>query len=104
MSANGLASQAGVNPSYITRMRSGDRPAPSRPILEAFIRALKLSDMETVKLAMSAGLLPRGFSYSDVLYNVAKIMNDPEIDYMDKMEFDIVVSVLCKKWRMKSKL
>lgn len=58
LTKNKLAHEVGVNPSYLTRISNGTRGAPRYDVLKAMARGLKLSNYETDKLLVSAGLAP----------------------------------------------
>lgn len=54
LSCNQLAHAVGVDPSYISRMESGDRGAPSAPVLRALMRVLRLDLDAQQRFALAA--------------------------------------------------
>jgi len=64
LSQNALARRCALDSSYINRMESGERNAPSREVVDAFARALGLGQINADRLLVSAGYLP---SYGDDL-------------------------------------
>lgn len=58
LSQNALAKIVGINASYINRLESGEREAPTRAVAQALARALSLAIEDVDRLLFSAGHVP----------------------------------------------
>ncbi|MPZ14488.1 MAG: helix-turn-helix domain-containing protein [Chloroflexi bacterium] len=102
-SRNGLAHEVGVDPSYLTRIEHGDREPPRQHIVEALVRALRLSVQERNRLLVAAGYAPLSVvelgSWDEALQAVADVLNDVELSTEARNEFRDVVKVISARWR-----
>ena len=103
VSQNALAKLVGMNASYINRIESGEREAPSREVASALARALKLSVGETDELLFTAGHVPPtlqklGASDSTVAAVTRLLTNDhvpPEV----RADYRAVVETVSARWQ-----
>lgn len=58
LSRNELGKRTGVDASYVSRLESGERGAPSRAVVEALARALDLGELARDRLLLAAGYTP----------------------------------------------
>lgn len=101
-SQNSLAKVVGINASYINRLETGEREAPTREVVMALARALTLTIEETDRLVASAGQLPPslqklGPDDSTVAAVVAVLTNDrlsPEC----RADLRAVIETICIRW------
>ena|SRR5579871_6642773 len=102
-SRNSLAHEAGVDPSYLTRLEHGDRAPPRQYIVEAIARALRLSAPERSRLLVAAGYAPPSVmqlgTWDDALQAVADVLGDPHLSAISRADFRAVVCLLAARWR-----
>lgn len=97
-----LASRAGINASYVTRILNGEREAPSYLFVEAIARALGLSDREADDLFADAGYIPpsiRELGWLPVMSSVAQIVYDQTIPANERRGFEVAIETLCRHWK-----
>lgn len=69
LSQSALARRAGLDPSFVNRLESGQRSA-ERSVAEKLVEALELGPAETDRLLAAGGYLPAAFE---------RIVSDPEV-------------------------
>lgn len=102
-SRNALAHEAGVDPSYLTRIEHGDREPPRQHIIEGLARALRLTVPERNRLLVSAGYAPLSVmqygSWDESLQSVIDVLNDFHLSPEERDEFRSVVRLIAERWR-----
>ena len=103
LSQNALAHHVGINASYINRLESGERTAPTRQVACALARALHLATEDTDQLLFSAGHVPPtlqklGATDSTVMALVGALTCD-RIAPEDRANLRAMVEVLCAQWQ-----
>jgi hypothetical protein len=58
LSQNGLALRARIDPAYVHRIERGQKPAPTRRVVEALASGLELDAETTARLLVAAGYWP----------------------------------------------
>jgi transcriptional regulator with XRE-family HTH domain len=100
-SALGLA--AGVNSSYINRLESGVRGAPTAAVALALAAGLALSPAETDRFLWSAGGLPpslqRLASGDPTVLAVARLLGDQRLSPAALADFRACVEAMAHRWR-----
>lgn len=100
---NSLAKVVQVNASYINRMETGERSAPTREIALALARGMELSAYESDRLVASAGLLPPGLQKlgpgdSTVAAVIGLLTND-RLSPEARADFRAVVETMAIRWQ-----
>lgn len=102
LSQSALARGAGLDPSFINRLESGQRGA-DRAVVEGLVRALDLSGSDADRLLAAGGHLPAIFARvgldDPTLQLVARVLVDEEISPSDRAEFRQVVEAIGRRWR-----
>lgn len=102
-SRNALAHEVGCDPSYCTRIEHGDREPPSRHIVEAFSRGLRLTIPERNRLLVAAGYVPSSFmqldGWDDCFQSVCDVLTDIHLSVEERDEFRSVVRLISARWR-----
>lgn len=98
-----LGHAAGVNASYINRLESGDRAAPTGAVALALAAGLELSPEETDRLLWSAGCLPPSLAALAVgdptLLAVARLLGDRRLSPAARADFRACVAAMARRWR-----
>lgn len=93
VSGHALAQRIGVDPSYVTRMRQGDRRRqPSRAIVEILAPAICQTERDRWELLAAAGYLPVPWEPS--LSDVAEALG--RLDEQRGQAFRQAIHELCK--------
>ncbi len=103
LSQNALAKIVGINASYINRLESGEREAPTREVAHALARALTLATEETDRLLFSAGHVPPtlqklGPSDSTVAA-VTRLLTNDRLSPEARADFRAVVETIAIRWQ-----
>ena len=96
-SARAIAQAAGIDPSYISRLVRGQRPAPSREIIQSIAQTLVLGQRDTWRLLVAAGYLPDEWSDS-LLLEVADLLHHPALPGSAVADFGRIVHMLCESF------
>lgn len=103
ISRNALAHRIGVDPSYLTRIEHGGRNPPTRIIVEALARELRLGSDELSAFYAAAGQAPpivvRLGAWSPALEAVCQVLGDSTIDQVDIREFERTIIAIARRWR-----
>lgn len=98
-----VAREAGVNPSYLTRIENGDRDPPARPLVESLARALDVAPVDQSDFYAAAGLLPPVVTqigeWPQVLDVVCGVLADEAIPEDEKREFRRTIVAIARRWR-----
>lgn len=98
-----VAREAGVNPSYLTRIENGDRDPPGRSIVDALVRALDMDPVDQSDFYVAAGLIPPVITHiggwPQALEVVSGILADPTIPEDEKREFRRTILAIARRWR-----
>lgn len=101
-SQNALGKQIGVCPSYLNRMCSGERGAPTRHVVTALVRALCLTVPETDRLMAAAGHLPPSIqkvgASDPTVAAVLAILTDDRIDPAARADYRACVEAMAARW------
>lgn len=102
LSQSALARQAGLDPSFVNRLESGQRGA-DRGVVDALARGMGLDAAATDRLLAAGGYLPGviarlGFD-DPTLQLVAQILADERLPPADRTEFRQVVEAIGRRWR-----
>jgi len=102
LSQSALARRAGLDPSFVNRLESGQRSA-ERSVAEKLVAALELTSAETDRLLAAGGHLPALFarvSLSDpTLQLVVQILSDERLSPADRDEFREVIRLIGQRWQ-----
>lgn len=102
LSQSALARGAGLDPSFVNRLESGQRGA-DRSVVEALARALELSGPDADRLLAAGGHLPAIFARvgldDPTLQLVARVLGDEELAPSDRAEFRQVVEAIGRRWQ-----
>ena len=102
LSQNALGHAAGVNASYINRLESGKRGAPSRAVTLALARVLDATPMERDRLLLKAGYAPLWLldlnPTDPTLVAVARILAHREVSPLAREQFRLIVEALASCW------
>ncbi len=101
LSQSALARRAGLDPSFINRLESGQRSA-ERSVAEKLINALGLDPADTDRLLAAGGHLPALFSriglHDPTLHLVVRILTDDQLTPEDRDEFREVIRLIGQRW------
>ena len=102
LSQSALARKAGLDPSFINRLESGQRSA-DRAVVEALIGAIDLPPADADRLLAAGGHLPAVFArlglHDPTLQLVAQILGDERLPPEDRAAFRQVVELIGRRWR-----
>ena len=102
LSQSALARKAGLDPSFINRLESGQRSA-DRAVVEALIGAIDLPPADADRLLAAGGHLPAVFArlglHDPTLQFVAQILGDEGLSAEDRAAFRQVVELIGRRWR-----
>lgn len=102
ISQSALARRAGLDPSFVNRLESGQRGA-ERSVAETLIEALEISPTEGDRLLAAGGHLPALFArlglQDETLQLVARILTDDRLSPDDRDEFRRVVEAIGRRWQ-----
>ena len=105
LSQSALARRAGLDPSFVNRLESGQRTA-ERSVVEKFIAALELDQTDADLLMAAGGLLPTLFErvglQDPTLQLVVQILSDERLSPEDREEFREVVRLIGRRYRPRS--
>lgn len=103
LSQNALAKVVGIDASYINRLESGEREAPSRRTALALARALQLSRDDVDRLLCSAGYLPPSLHRlgptDSTVCAVARVLADGRLSPEVRADFRAVVETIAYRWQ-----
>jgi len=101
-SQNRLGKAVGVNPSYLNRLCSGEREAPSREVAAALGRALCLTSGELDRLMFSAGHVPPSLQKlggnDSTISAVTRLLTDDRLSPEARADARAVIETLCIRW------
>lgn len=101
LSQSALARRAGLDPSFVNRLESGQRSA-ERSVAEKLIAALELPPADTDRLLAAGGHLPALFTriglQDPTLHLVVQILSDDRISPEDRDEFREVIRLIGQRW------
>jgi transcriptional regulator with XRE-family HTH domain len=102
-SQSALGAHAGVNASYINRLESGVRGAPTAEVARALASGLDLSPEETDRLLWSAGALPPSLQTlapgDPTILAVARLLGDRQLSPEARADFRACVEAMAHRWR-----
>jgi transcriptional regulator with XRE-family HTH domain len=105
LSQSALARRAGLDPSFVNRLESGQRTA-ERSVVEKFIAALELDQTDADLLMAAGGLLPTLFDrvglQDPTLQLVVQILSDERLSPEDREEFREVIRLIGRRYRPRS--
>lgn len=103
LSQNALARLVSIDASYIHRLESGERDAPTRQVIEALARALVLTMAELDCLLFAAGYVPpslRQLGPNDsTIAAVTCILTDDRLSSAACADFRAVVETIAARWQ-----
>ena len=100
-SRNALAKVVGCDPSYLTRIESGDREPPRVHILDALARELRLTTNERNRFFLAAGYAPWSVAacgWDPALQAVTDVLNNWDMSATDLEHFRAVLISICAHW------
>jgi transcriptional regulator with XRE-family HTH domain len=101
-SANALAREVEVDPSYLSRIENGGREAPRSHVVFAFGQALGLSLFDLNRLLLAAGYAPASLrqlgGWDEALQDVVDVLTDPLLTPTARDEFRSVVHLVAANW------
>jgi transcriptional regulator with XRE-family HTH domain len=101
LSQSALARKAGLDPSFINRLESGQRSA-DRAVATALVAALGLGDAEGDRLLAAGGHLPAVFArlglQDPTLQLVARILADERLSAEDRAAFRQAIELIGRRW------
>ncbi|MHB8409866.1 MAG: helix-turn-helix transcriptional regulator [Acidiferrobacterales bacterium] len=102
-SENALAKIVGINASYINRLSSGEREAPTREVASAIGRALKLTTEEIDRLMFSAGHVPPSLQKlgpaDSTVAAVTRLLTNDRLSPEARADFRAVVETIAIRWQ-----
>lgn len=103
LSQNALAKVVGINASYINRLESGEREAPTRDVAHAFARALNLPLEETDRLLFSAGHVPPSLQKlgpaDSTVAAVTRLLTNDRLSPEARADFRAIVETIAIRWQ-----
>ncbi len=103
LSQNALAKVVGINASYINRLESGEREAPTREVAQALARALSLSTEEVDRLLFSAGHVPPSLQKlgpaDSTVAAVTRLLTNDRLSPEARADFRAVVETIAIRWQ-----
>lgn len=101
LSQSEVARRAGLDPSFVNRLESGQRSA-ERPIAERLANALGIDPAETDRLLAAGGHLPRLFDrvglQDPTLQIVVQILGDESLPTEERDDFREVIRLIGERW------
>ncbi|MBX6772188.1 MAG: helix-turn-helix transcriptional regulator [Chloroflexi bacterium] len=102
LSQSALARRAGLDPSFINRLESGQRTA-DRTVAMRLVAALGLDQADTDRLLAAGGYLPDTLARigpdDPTLQTVVRILTDERLSPEDRAEFREVIRLLARRWQ-----
>ena len=102
LSQNALAKVVSLNASYINRLESGEREAPTRQVALALARALALLPEELDRLLSSGGYLPPSLQKlgpaDSTIAAVTRLLTDDTYSPEARADFRACVEVMAARW------
>jgi len=102
-SQNRLGKAVGVNPSYLNRLCSGEREAPSREVAAALGRALCLTSGELDRLMFSAGHVPPSLQKlgpaDSTIAAVQRLLTDDRLSPECRADFRAIVETIAIRFQ-----
>mgnify|MGYP001179683653 CR=1 FL=1 len=102
LSQNALGHAAGVDASYINRLESGKRRAPSREVALALARALDATPTEQDRLLWKAGYAPASLMdlnpADPTMVAVARVLANRDLSPLSRAQFRVIVETLAWRW------
>lgn len=103
LSQNALAKVVGINASYINRLESGEREAPTREVAQALARALNLAQEEVDRLLFSAGHVPPSLQKlgpaDSTVAAVTRLLTNDRLSPEARADFRAVVETIAIRWQ-----
>jgi len=103
LSQNALAKIVGINASYINRLESGEREAPTRDVAAALGRALGLAPEELDRLMFSAGHVPPSLQKlgpaDSTVAAVTRLLTNDRLSPEARADFRAVVETIAIRWQ-----
>ena len=103
LSQNALAKVVGINASYINRLESGEREAPTREVAHALARALNLGPEEVDRLLFSAGHVPPSLQKlgpaDSTVAAVTRLLTNDRLSPEARADFRAVVETIAIRWQ-----
>lgn len=91
-----IANEVGIDPSYVLRMETGERPPANPALVQALARVLRLSNLERRQLLTLAGHAAtlQWARALDLVHDTVELL-DPE----DLAVFTSTIETICLLWR-----
>jgi transcriptional regulator with XRE-family HTH domain len=103
LSQNALAKVVGINASYINRLESGEREAPTREVAHALARALGLASEEVDRLLFSAGHVPPSLQKlgpaDSTVAAVTRLLTNDHLSPEARADFRAIVETIAIRWQ-----
>ena len=103
LSQNALAKIVGINASYINRLESGEREAPTREVAQALARALSLATEEVDRLLFSAGHVPPSLQKlgpaDSTVAAITRLLTNDRLTPEARADFRAVVETIAIRWQ-----
>lgn len=103
VSQNALAKIVGINASYINRLCSGEREAPTREVAAALGRALHLAPEEIDRLMFSAGHVPPSLQKlgpaDSTVAAVTRLLTNDRLSPEARADFRAIVETIAIRWQ-----
>ena len=103
LSQNALAKVVGIDASYINRLESGEREAPTREVAHALARALALFPEEVDCLLFAAGHVPPGLQKlgpaDSTIAAVTRLLTNDRLSPEARADFRAVVETIAERWQ-----
>ena len=103
ISQNALAKVVGINASYINRLESGEREAPTREVAHALARALALVPEETDRLLFAAGHVPPSLQKlgpaDSTVAAVTRLLTNDHLSPEARADFRAIVETIAIRWQ-----
>ena len=102
LSQNALAKRVGINASYVNRLESGEREAPTRDVCLALIRPLALATEEVDRLLFSAGHVPPSLQKlgpaDSTIAAVTRTLTNDRLTPECRADLREVIETVCIRW------
>jgi transcriptional regulator with XRE-family HTH domain len=103
ISQNALAKIVGISASYVNRLCSGEREAPTREVAHALARAMKLAPEEVDRLLFSAGHVPPSLQKlgpaDSTVAAVTRLLTNDKISPEARADFRAIVETIAIRWQ-----
>lgn len=103
LSQYALAKVVGINASYINRLESGEREAPTREVSQALAKALMLSAEEVDRLLFSAGHVPPSLQKlgpgDSTVAAITRLLTNDRLSPEARADFRAVVETIAIRWQ-----